>query len=398
MRVLFVVWGWPSHFFAMVPTAWACWSAGHEVLVATQPVLQPTLRETGLPAASVGTDLNTAAMFRERMAPAKDDEGRLSRLSAPDAPRPAEPAADPRMLILEVYGALARAMTDDTVRVARRWGADVVVWDPITFAGAIAARACGAVSVRHTWGLDSARFMGLYDAWPPDLHELLAEYDVPFERIREDLCLDICPPRLQIPPAGRTVTARSVPYNGADVGVIRMLPPPRLPRVCVTWGTTVEQLAGQGQFPAGAVLCDLAARDVEVVVAASDAQIAELGTLPKNVVASGWLPLRSVLESCTAIVHEGGAGTVLTASRLGVPQLVIPALHEQILAGEQLAAAGAGQHLPAGEVTEESLAECLSALLRDDEHRAAAEDLRQHILAQPSLAEIVSRWGDDLAS
>ncbi|MFI6317039.1 nucleotide disphospho-sugar-binding domain-containing protein, partial [Nonomuraea sp. NPDC050556] len=347
MRILFVVWAWPSHFFPMVPTAWACWAAGHDVLVASQPALQQTLRASGLPAASVGTDLDTADMFRSRMAPAKDARGRLTKLSAPGAQRPAG-VTDPRLLVLEVYGALARAMTDDTVRLAKQWAADVVVWDPITFGGAIAARAAGALSVRHTWGLDSARFMGLYDDWPEDLRALTGEYGVPDDRVREDLCLDICPPLLQFPQESHTTPARYVPYNGPDSGASRVLDDSGRPRVCVTWGTTVELLAGKSQFPAGEVLEALAAHDVDVVVAASDQQVAQLGTLPGNVVATGWMPLRTVLESSTAIVHEGGAGTLMTASLLGVPQLVIPALHEQILAGERLAAVGGGGAPPPG--------------------------------------------------
>ncbi|MEV1241798.1 nucleotide disphospho-sugar-binding domain-containing protein [Nonomuraea sp. NPDC049750] len=409
MRILFVVWAWPSHFFPMVPTAWASWAAGHEVLVATQPALQKTLRDSGLPAACVGADLDTAGMFRNRMAkakdaegrltklsaPGKDAEGRLTKLTAPGAPRAGGPA-DPRLLVLEVYGALARAMADDTVRLAKGWSADVVVWDPITFAGAIAARAAGALSVRHTWGLDSARSMRLYDDWPSDLRALLAEHDVPVERVREDLCLDICPPLLQLPPEARTTSARYVPYNGPDAGASRIMAASRRPRVCVTWGTTVEQLAGKAQFPAGEALRALAAHDVDVVVAASDEQVSRLGALPENVTATGWMPLRTVLESCTAIVHEGGAGTLMTASLLGVPQLVIPTLHEQILAGERLAATGAGRHLAAGAATAAAIEQALAPLLGANGHRQAALALRQHILDQPTLGDTVSRW-DGLA-
>ncbi|KAA9166520.1 DUF1205 domain-containing protein [Amycolatopsis acidicola] len=387
MRVLFVVWAWPSHFFPMVPTAWACWTAGHEVLVAGQPALRELLPATGLPAAYVGTDFDLAGEFRRRLALAKDARGRLSGMDPHDAERLAGPA-DPKTMVLDVYGALARAMTGDTVELAKEWGAEVVVWDPITFAGAIAARAAGARSVRHLWGLDSAGHLGLYDDWTPGLHALLAEHGVPAEAVREDLCLDICPPRLQLPLSRPAAPARYVPYNGPDHGG-RALAPPLRPRVCVTWGNTVDQLSGNREFPALEVLRTLAGEDVEVVVAASDEHVAELGALPGNVTAAGWFPLRALLESCTAIVHEGGAGTLLTAALAGVPQLLIPALHEQILAGEQLAASGAGRQLAAGDATEAAIATQFGELLGLHE---AARGLRQHILEQPTLADTVSQW------
>jgi hypothetical protein len=79
-------------------------------------------------------------------------------------------------LIFEVYAALARAMIEDTVRLAREWVADVVVWDSITFAGGIAARVCGAVSVRHTWGWTAPSSRGSTTAG----HRNCSDYDVLF--------------------------------------------------------------------------------------------------------------------------------------------------------------------------------------------------------------------------
>lgn len=245
--------------------------------------------------------------------------------------------------------------------------------------------------MRHLWGLDSTRYLGLDRDWTPDLCALVGEHGVPDERIAEDVTLDVCPPRLQLKASGPSPAVRYVPYNGSDHGVGRVLAPPRRPRVCVTWGSTVEQLSGAGEFPAAAILRALSGHDVEVVVATSDDQVAALGPLPANVTATGWMPLRATLESCVAIVHEGGAGTAMTASLLGVPQLVVPALHEQMLVAEQLAAAGAGQHLPAESATEAAVDGHLGPLLDPGVHRPAASELRQHMLDQPTLADVVSQ-------
>ncbi|MEA2207331.1 MAG: hypothetical protein QOE77_4107, partial [Blastocatellia bacterium] len=54
MRVLVSSWGWRSHFYPLVPLAWALRSAGHEVLVASQPSMTDTIVGAGLPAVALG--------------------------------------------------------------------------------------------------------------------------------------------------------------------------------------------------------------------------------------------------------------------------------------------------------------------------------------------------------
>src|SRR5262249_30229195 len=66
MKALFPTWAWPSHFFPMVPLAWALRAAGHEVRVASGPELAGTIRASGLPAVSVGTPVDFAGEFRAR--------------------------------------------------------------------------------------------------------------------------------------------------------------------------------------------------------------------------------------------------------------------------------------------------------------------------------------------
>jgi UDP:flavonoid glycosyltransferase YjiC (YdhE family) len=58
MRVLFVVLPHKSHFFCMVPMAWALSAAGHEVRVASQPDITAAITAAGLNAVPVGVPLN----------------------------------------------------------------------------------------------------------------------------------------------------------------------------------------------------------------------------------------------------------------------------------------------------------------------------------------------------
>lgn len=63
-------------------------------------------------------------------------------------------------------------LVDDLVHFARDWRPDLVVWDPLTFAGAVAARACGAADARLLMGLDvwapmRQRYLKLLQEQPP---------------------------------------------------------------------------------------------------------------------------------------------------------------------------------------------------------------------------------------
>jgi len=56
MRVMFAVYAAKTHFYNMVPLAWALRAAGHEVCVATQPDIVDAVAATGLPVATVGDE------------------------------------------------------------------------------------------------------------------------------------------------------------------------------------------------------------------------------------------------------------------------------------------------------------------------------------------------------
>jgi hypothetical protein len=58
MRILFTTWAWPSHLFPLVPFAWTCGAAGHDVCIASQPALTDAITKSGLPAMRVGRDSN----------------------------------------------------------------------------------------------------------------------------------------------------------------------------------------------------------------------------------------------------------------------------------------------------------------------------------------------------
>src|SRR2546430_4086138 len=61
MRVLFVPWGQTTHWFHMVPLAWAFRAAGHEVRIVAQPGVVAAVAASGLTATHVDRDYDLVA-------------------------------------------------------------------------------------------------------------------------------------------------------------------------------------------------------------------------------------------------------------------------------------------------------------------------------------------------
>ncbi|MFE5679898.1 glycosyl transferase family 28, partial [Streptomyces erythrochromogenes] len=184
MRVLFTTHTAKSHLYAQVSLAWALRAAGHEVHMAGQPDLADDITRTGLTAVTAGAALDLAAQMESYEQHEHDGSGDGA-AQDPSAWEESGGADDhraiaeryeywtdmteirPQKLSYEymhgVFTAMATqvfqqysapAMIDDLVRHARWWRPDLVVWDPLTFAGPVAARAVGAAHVRLLFGLD----------------------------------------------------------------------------------------------------------------------------------------------------------------------------------------------------------------------------------------------------
>ncbi|WP_051855243.1 glycosyltransferase [Streptomyces sp. NRRL B-1347] len=65
--------------------------------------------------------------------------------------------------------------------------------------------------------------------------------------------------------------------------------------------------------------------DTEFVLAlGDDPDLSAPGALPGDVRVVGFTPLRTLLATCDAVIHHGGAGTTLTSSHAEVSQLAMP--------------------------------------------------------------------------
>ncbi|MFR9729801.1 nucleotide disphospho-sugar-binding domain-containing protein [Saccharopolyspora sp. MS10] len=396
MRILFVPLPFPTHHFPAVGLAWAFRIAGHDVRVATGAEMSGAVDGSGLPVVHVRTRPELVAAPERNGAWLRGgDESDVGELMAALVAGP-----------LDNYARIAAAMADDLVSFSRAWRPDLVISDPLAYAGPLAAHAAGAVPVRHLWGVDSPRWFRLpgsgfdraepvrgvpWDAlpWPPRLLELFERHGVEPADDLATRTVDPCPPSLQVPGAPGTVRTRYTSYNGEEIVPDWLWEPPARPRVCVTWGLASTRTLGQQYFGVPRVLEAIEALglDVEVVVAARGADAERVAGAPG--VRVGSVPLNALLPTCSAVVHHGGSGTLFTAASCGVPQLILSMMHEHEAASSRFAAHGSAALLAGGSELGD-VRDALGGVLHDHAVRSAARRLAAEMRAQPSPAEAVT--------
>lgn len=398
MRVLFTVPPSRSHLYPMVPLGWALQAAGHQVRIATMPMLADSVTAAGLAAVLVGpAEANLNAMSTGGSLTAWHRQVRWP------TDWPARlPELDPaQQEILDALGTksarVSSLMTEDVLAFAKAWRPDLVVYDAVSFSGKVAADALGVPAVCHLWGQAGVHRNDLTaaDARPhPDFAALMSRFGLP-ARPDPVAWIDPCAPSLRVPVPLERISMRYVPYNGPGALPDWLTEIPRRPRVCVTWGLTSPSLHGPllPEVIRG-MIEKIVTGDVEVVVAASVAKD-RLGPLPGGTRCVPLLPLQLLLPTCQAIIHQGGAGTTMTAAALGVPQLIVAMRPEHMTTGGQLAAAGAGVYrvhneLPNTAHSAALLAGDTSRLLSVPSYREAAIRLSADIQAQLSPAAVAT--------
>jgi UDP:flavonoid glycosyltransferase YjiC (YdhE family) len=435
MRVLFTTWAWPSHFLPMVPLAWALRAAGHDVRMTSQPALIPAMLEAGLPVTPVGHDLDFAGVYLGAMeqlraavptvpggiAPARrrrfervsdrvlaangdravrdqvralltlrDLEGEAQGVyRAIRANRPADTTDG-----LSLYGEIAEAMVDGLVEFGRAWKPDLIVFDPLTYAGPIAASLLGVPAVRNLFGPDVTYFNNLGEA--AVLGPLLARHGLDTVDLLGTATVDPCPPGLQFPDSmtpTRRIFHRYVPHNGMSEIPRWLYDEPERPRICLTWGTSMVKLFGEQAFLPPELLLGAIKlaedRGAELMLAVTASQRNLLPDLPDVVRVVESVPLQALLPTCQLLIHQGGAGSMLSALVCGLPQLVVSQMPDQGVNAHLLVATGAGQTMAARGADAAAVLNAGHELLDEASYAAAGRRLRDEIFDQPTPAEIV---------
>lgn len=131
---------------------------------------------------------------------------------------------------------------------------------------------------------------------------------------------------------------------------------------------------------------------VEAVVSAAPEHRAAIGTLPAGMAYSEETAPGLLFPGADLVVHHGGPGSTLAAAALGIPQLVLAQLDETFLAGDKVAAAGAGITLDTAERQNSAaeLADSVRQLLTEPAYQSGARRLRAEIQDMPAPAETVT--------
>ncbi|HWM06976.1 MAG TPA: activator-dependent family glycosyltransferase [Actinophytocola sp.] len=414
MRILLATYPEKPIFQPMVPLAWALRTAGHEVRVASQPFFADTITQAGLTAVPVGRQ--TTDNWR-RLTDAYPDRAAAERVGLPAPYDVAEPGTEigwdatvaGYRNVLEVWHKQNNfPMVAGLVEFARSWQPDLVVWEATTYAGAIAAKACGAAHARLLWSVDifgiaRDRYRRLRaDAYPDraaadPLGEWLGGYGRRYgfafteDMITGHFTVDQLPPALRMEADLHYLPMRYVPYGGAAVVPRWLTTPPERPRVAITLGTSATEWFDGYTFSVQDTLDALSDLDIEVVATIAESEQHKLTRVPANTRIVPYVPLDALAPTCSVIVNHAGPGTLLTTARHGVPQLNIPWEFDEPVLARLAKEQGAALTIHPHRVTGKAVRDHVLQLLTEPAFTEHAGRLRAEMHALPTPNELVGQ-------
>ncbi|MEV4319799.1 activator-dependent family glycosyltransferase [Actinocrispum sp. NPDC049592] len=407
MRVLFTTYPQKTHFMAMAPLAWALRTAGHEVVFASQPKFCDVITQAGLTAVPIGTNRDLEQILAR--------DANWFRIGLNGMPVPYDSVDWPRDQVTwsylqdgyEIQVPKWHRMSNvplvtDLVEFARHWKPDLVIWEPSTYAGSLAAKACGAAHARMLFSVDSfgvarERYVdlkrGRTDQSDP-LADWLSTYcrtygfEFSEELITGQFTISLVPQSLGIEAGLQYLPVRHIPYAGAAAVPAWLNKQPDRPRVAITMGISTANLTGE-VVDLPDVLEELADLDIEIVATLSEAAQKTIATVPDNVRLVSYVPLHALVPTCSAVMHHGGIGTLLTIAAHGKPQLILPWNNDGPSLARRVAAQGAGLALHVFQGSGRPVRDRLLRILKEPKFQEAADRLSAEIRAMPSPNEIV---------
>jgi glycosyltransferase (activator-dependent family) len=412
MRILFTTYPDKPIFQPMVPLAWALRTAGHEVRVASQPEFTEHITQAGLTAVPVGRNRGTWRMAQLDTELTEDERPGLPDPFSAATTDPAEldfaTMRDGYHHHIELWYKLDNfPMIVGLVNYALEWQPDLILWEPNTYAGSIAAKACGAAHGRVLWSIDvfglaRERYLRLNEVQPAaERIDPMADWLGPYARryhdgFTEDMVtgqftIDQLPPSLSMRADLQYLPMRYVPYNGnaAVPGWLRTRPD--RPRVALTLGVTATDRFAGYAADVPAILASLADLDIEVVATIAEAHHAKLGPVPGNVRLIPYVPLHDLAATCSVVINHTGPGTFLTTAANAVPQLTVPWDFDEPELARRAAAQGGSLTVPADRATGATVREHVQRLLAEPVFTERAHALRAEMRAMPSPNDLVAQ-------
>jgi hypothetical protein len=351
MRVLFNT--YPNslaHLYPLAPLAWALQSAGHEVRVAAHASAAEQIISTGLMPVPLGG--GPAVRLTDDCDPPKTPEevntyAQVLGLTGEEREHwivfyqyLLQPVSD--------YVRLDREEAVDLVEFARQWRPDLIIWDPVVPAAAVAARACGAAHARLANGLDifewsferlAQRRKRLVEAgldenpYATKLRPLAERYgfEVDEEMLLGQWTVDTMPEGMSLPTRTPRVRMRHVPYAGAEVFPRWLYAAPERPRLALTLGESVRRFTIGDWDRTPRILKALEGIDIDVIATLNEVQLHGVERVPDNVRTIDWVSLLYLLPTCTAVIHHGGIGTYSAGVTARIPHLICDVAGESLM-------------------------------------------------------------------
>ncbi len=409
MRVLFVSVPYKTHFQSMVPLAWALRTAGHEVRVASQPFFADTITSAGLTAVPVGR--NYDGLRPIKVFEVESDDGRaafgmpMPYLSSVVPPE--DVTWDAMMTGYEDclhwwHKPLNFPLIRGLVDFAQDWEPDLVIWEPVSYAGPIAAIACGAAHARLLWSVDAfavardhvrrLRPDGQVDPFTEWLSHYARSVGSEFseELITGQFSIDPLPDSLRMPAADlHYVPMQYIPYGGTAIVPKWLHSPPSRPRVALTLGVSATDIYAGYSVSVPDILASLSDLDIEVVATVAESHQSQLGRVPDNVRVVSYVPLHALAPTCSAVINHTGPGTFFTVARYGVPQVNVPWDFDEPELARRSAALGGSLELPVSQATGPAVRAAVLRLLDEPGFREGAARLRDDMLALPTPNDLV---------
>jgi len=408
MRVILATFAEKTNFLGMVPLGWALQNAGHEVRVVTQPELIDTVTATGLTAVPVGSDNKFWRVLRAmpEFDMHRDEVPPFSLFQDPGTTITWEALHEGFSQVVPWWWRMINEpMTEDLVDFCRQWQPDLVIWEAVTFAGPIAAKAVGCAHARFMWSVDMfgelrRHYLHFKSRQPPGrrddphaawLDSQARRYGTTFS---EDMAvgqftLDHLPAPLRMDAGLDYLPMRYIPYNGRAVVPRWLHEPPARPRVCLTLGTSATERTGGYAVDLQGLLHSLGEVDAEIVATVPEDVQSTLEHVPDNTRLVDYVPLNAIVPTCAAVINHGGPGTLFTSLVHGVPQLVLPHMFDAPVLARMLTGTGAGLSLPQRSTTGPEVRAHLERLLYEPSYLEAARGLRNTVQAMPTPDDVV---------
>ncbi|MCC8404116.1 glycosyltransferase [Paraburkholderia sp. MMS20-SJTN17] len=117
----------------------------------------------------------------------------------------------------------------------------------------------------------------------------------------------------------------------------------------------------------------------------------------RDLLVRDFVPMRTLLPRCAAIVHHGGIGTAALAFAAGIPQVVTPFAHDQFDNAQRIARSGCGIRIDSP-ASGKALAAALTRVATDQSVAARCAMAKELIDTAPdaceAAAQYIERWAD----